>query len=118
MGSPHLYWLFSHFYGHCIVLHGAFTNSLLSFLSLSDLRGAVEEVLPTLKQQGVRVFILSEDSDVEGIESLSDKIQQASDQPLSPQLRANINMKSPALYIYTSGTTGNLTFTSNLCLYF
>ena len=77
-------------------------------LSLSDLRGAVEEVLPTLNQQGVRVFILSEDCDVEGIESLSDKIQQASDQPLSPQLRANINLKSPALYIYTSGTTGNV----------
>ncbi|XP_022604374.1 very long-chain acyl-CoA synthetase-like [Seriola dumerili] len=72
----------------------------------AELRGAVEEVLPTLKQQGVRVFILSDDCDVEGIENLSDKIQQASDQPLSPQLRANINIKSPALYIYTSGTTG------------
>ncbi|GAA6218857.1 very long-chain acyl-CoA synthetase-like [Lates japonicus] len=72
----------------------------------ADLREAVEEVLPTLKQQGVRVFILSKDRDVEGFESLSDKIQQASDQPLSPQLRAHINIKSPALYIYTSGTTG------------
>ncbi|XP_044050614.1 very long-chain acyl-CoA synthetase-like [Siniperca chuatsi] len=72
----------------------------------ADLQGAVEEVLPTLNQQGIRVFILSEDCAVEGIESLSDKIQQASDQPLSPQLRANINIKSPALYIYTSGTTG------------
>uniref|UniRef100_A0A8C2WXR6 long-chain-fatty-acid--CoA ligase n=1 Tax=Cyclopterus lumpus TaxID=8103 RepID=A0A8C2WXR6_CYCLU len=72
----------------------------------ADLRDAVEEVLPTLRQQGVRVFILSKDSNVEGIESLSDQIQQASDQPLSPQLRANITRKSPALYIYTSGTTG------------
>ncbi|XP_041791283.1 very long-chain acyl-CoA synthetase-like isoform X2 [Chelmon rostratus] len=72
----------------------------------ADLREAVEEVLPTLKEQGVRVFLLGEACDVEGIESLSDKIQQASDQPLSPQLRANINLKSPALYIYTSGTTG------------
>ncbi|XP_056230558.1 long-chain fatty acid transport protein 2-like [Seriola aureovittata] len=72
----------------------------------AELRGAVEEVLPTLKQQDVRVFILSDDCDVEGIENLSDKIQQASDQPLSPQLRANIHIKSPALYIYTSGTTG------------
>ncbi|XP_067441175.1 long-chain fatty acid transport protein 2-like [Thunnus thynnus] len=72
----------------------------------ADLRGAVEEVLPTLKQQGVRVFILNEDCDLEGVESLSDKIQQASDQPLSPHLRASINIKSPALYIYTSGTTG------------
>ncbi|KAK2920001.1 long-chain fatty acid transport protein 2-like isoform X1 [Channa argus] len=72
----------------------------------SELKGAVEEVLPTLKQLGVQVFLLSDDCDVEGIESLSDKIQEASDQPLSRQLRANINIKSAALYIYTSGTTG------------
>ncbi|KAM9366237.1 long-chain fatty acid transport protein 2-like [Symphorus nematophorus] len=72
----------------------------------ADLREAVEEVLPSLKQEGIRVFILGEDCNVDGIESLSDKIQQASDQPLSPQLRDNINIKSPALYIYTSGTTG------------
>lgn len=80
----------------------------LALVCFSDLRDAVEEVLPTLRQQGVRVFILSEDSNVEGIESLSDQIQQASDQPLSRQLRANITGKTPALYIYTSGTTGNL----------
>ncbi|XP_034050908.1 very long-chain acyl-CoA synthetase-like [Thalassophryne amazonica] len=72
----------------------------------AELRGAVEEVLPSLGQQGVRVFILSESCDLEGLESLSDKIQQASDQPLSPQLRSSIHLKSPALYIYTSGTTG------------
>ncbi|XP_054626466.1 long-chain fatty acid transport protein 2-like [Dunckerocampus dactyliophorus] len=75
-------------------------------LAGADLREAVEEVLPSLKQQGVRVFILSEGHESDGIECLSDKIQQASDQPLSPQLRANVNIKSPALYIYTSGTTG------------
>lgn len=75
---------------------------------MSDLRGAVEEILVNLQEQGVRVFILSDKGEVEGMETLCDKIQQASDQPLSPELRANLNMKSPALYIYTSGTTGNL----------
>ncbi|XP_029354200.1 very long-chain acyl-CoA synthetase-like [Echeneis naucrates] len=72
----------------------------------ADLREATEEVLPTLREQGVQVFILSDDCNVEGIESLCDKIQQASDEPLSPQLRINIHLKSPAVYIYTSGTTG------------
>lgn len=76
--------------------------------------GAAEEVLPSLKKLGSRVLILREHCDVEGIESLSDKIRQASDEPLSPRLRATVTMKSPALYIYTSGTTGNLAFTSNL----
>ncbi|KAJ3593099.1 hypothetical protein NHX12_005436 [Muraenolepis orangiensis] len=75
-------------------------------LAAADLRGAVEEVLPSLLQQGIRVFILSDDSDSEGIECLGQRIQQASEQPLSPQLRANTTIKSAALYIYTSGTTG------------
>lgn len=71
--------------------------------------------MPSLQQQGVRVFILSEHCDVEGIESLSDKIQQASDEPLSLQLRANVHFRSPALYIYTSGTTGDPAFPFHLC---
>lgn len=75
-------------------------------------------MLPTLKKQGSRVFILQERCDVEGIESLSDKIKEASDEPLSPQLRADVTLKSPALYIYTSGTTGDLAFASNLVFLF
>lgn len=96
-------------------LLGALTPTRPPLFSLCpDLLGAAEEVLPSLEEQGIRVFILREHCDVEGIASLSDKIRQASDAPLSPQLRANVKIKSPALYIYTSGTTGNLAFTSNL----
>lgn len=95
-------------------LFGALTSNEPSFFLYPDVLGAVEEVLASLKEQGSRVFILRERCDVEGIESLSDKIQQESDEPLSPHLRANIMIKSPALYIYTSGTTGNLAFASNL----
>uniref|UniRef100_A0A8C6U7V0 long-chain-fatty-acid--CoA ligase n=1 Tax=Neogobius melanostomus TaxID=47308 RepID=A0A8C6U7V0_9GOBI len=72
----------------------------------ADLRGVVAEVLPGLKTSGVRVFVLGQDTGVEGIETLSGNIQEASDQPLSVQLRANIKASTPALYIYTSGTTG------------
>lgn len=95
-------------------LFGALTSNKPSLFLHPDLLEAVEEVLPSLKEQGSRVFILREHCNVEGIESLSDKIQQESDEPLSPHLRANITLKSPALYIYTSGTTGNPAFTSNL----
>uniref|UniRef100_A0A3Q1IMJ0 long-chain-fatty-acid--CoA ligase n=1 Tax=Anabas testudineus TaxID=64144 RepID=A0A3Q1IMJ0_ANATE len=72
----------------------------------SELQDAVEEVLPTLREQGISVFILSESCSIQGIDSLSNKISQASDQPLSRDLRANVNIRSTALYIYTSGTTG------------
>ncbi|XP_023266877.1 very long-chain acyl-CoA synthetase-like [Seriola lalandi dorsalis] len=71
-----------------------------------ELQDAVEEVLPTLREQGISVYLLSDSCSVKGINSLSDQIAQASDQPLSRDLRANVNIRSTALYIYTSGTTG------------
>ncbi|XP_024000589.2 long-chain fatty acid transport protein 2, partial [Salvelinus sp. IW2-2015] len=75
-----------------------------------ELRGAVEEVLPTLRERSISVFVLGEEEEkcvTEGVNTLSSsRIQQASDQPLDPQLRSKVTLKSPALYIYTSGTTG------------
>uniref|UniRef100_A0A7N9AP03 long-chain-fatty-acid--CoA ligase n=1 Tax=Mastacembelus armatus TaxID=205130 RepID=A0A7N9AP03_9TELE len=70
------------------------------------LQDAIEEVLPTLREQGTSVYLLSESCSIQGIDTLSDKISKASDQPLSSDLRANVNIRSTALYIYTSGTTG------------
>ncbi|KAK2917716.1 hypothetical protein Q8A73_004462 [Channa argus] len=71
-----------------------------------ELQEAVEEVLPSLREQGITVYLLSDNCGVQGINSLSDKISHASDQPLSRDLRANVHIRSTALYIYTSGTTG------------
>uniref|UniRef100_A0A4W5QGT3 long-chain-fatty-acid--CoA ligase n=1 Tax=Hucho hucho TaxID=62062 RepID=A0A4W5QGT3_9TELE len=86
---------------HCFSCCGAKV-----IIAAAELKEAVEEVLPTLKQQGISVYLLSEECGVEGINPLSEHITQASDTPLSADLRANITSKSPALYIYTSGTTG------------
>ncbi|KAJ8393095.1 hypothetical protein AAFF_G00067780 [Aldrovandia affinis] len=72
----------------------------------AELKSAVEEVLPTLREQSVSVFVLAQACGTEGVESLADKIARASDEPLSPALRANVTLRSPAVYIYTSGTTG------------
>ncbi len=72
----------------------------------AELQDAVEEILPTLREQGISVYLLSEACSIQGINALSDKISQASDQPLSRDLRANVNIRSTALFIYTSGTTG------------
>ncbi|KAK2842415.1 hypothetical protein Q5P01_012615 [Channa striata] len=71
-----------------------------------ELQDAVEEVLPSLRQQGISVYLLSDNCGIQGVNGLSDKISQASDQPLSRDLRANVHIRSTALYIYTSGTTG------------
>lgn len=93
---------------HCTTEHSTYCVKLKAcvlcvFVELQD---AVEEVLPSLREQDISVYLLSETCKIQGINTLSDKISQASDQPLSPQLRANIHIRSTALYIYTSGTTG------------
>ncbi|KAM7414783.1 hypothetical protein PAMA_019546 [Pampus argenteus] len=84
---------------HCFSCCGAKV-----LIASAELQDAVAEVLPTLREQGIGVYLLSETCKIQGIKPLL--ISQASDQPMSPQLRANINIRSTALYIYTSGTTG------------
>ncbi|XP_030620689.1 very long-chain acyl-CoA synthetase isoform X1 [Chanos chanos] len=86
---------------HCFSCCGA--NVLIV---AAELKNAVEEVLPVLRDQGVSVFILTDESSTEGMESFSDKIRQASDEHIPADLRSNITFSSPAVYIYTSGTTG------------
>uniref|UniRef100_A0A3Q2QIS4 long-chain-fatty-acid--CoA ligase n=1 Tax=Fundulus heteroclitus TaxID=8078 RepID=A0A3Q2QIS4_FUNHE len=86
---------------HCFSCCGA--KVLVASPELLD---AVEEVLPTLREQGIRVFLLSGSCSLEGVTPLADKIAEASDKPLSPELRAKVHIRSTALYIYTSGTTG------------
>ncbi|XP_071752717.2 long-chain fatty acid transport protein 2 [Centroberyx gerrardi] len=86
---------------HCFSCCGARV-----LIASAELKDAVEEVLPSLRAQGISVFLLSDTCSVPGVNPLSDKISQASDQPLSRDLRANVNIKTIALYIYTSGTTG------------
>uniref|UniRef100_A0A671XWV8 long-chain-fatty-acid--CoA ligase n=1 Tax=Sparus aurata TaxID=8175 RepID=A0A671XWV8_SPAAU len=73
---------------------------------LLELKEAVEDVLPSLLDQGVTVLLMTKHCDTPGIESFSDKVDEASDSPLPRFLRSHVTFKSPAVYIYTSGTTG------------
>ncbi|XP_034428897.1 very long-chain acyl-CoA synthetase-like [Hippoglossus hippoglossus] len=75
-------------------------------ISAPELKEAVEDVLPSLMEQGVTVLLMTRHCDTPGIESFSDKVEEAPDDPLPRSLRSHITFKSPAVYIYTSGTTG------------
>uniref|UniRef100_A0A4W6CH52 long-chain-fatty-acid--CoA ligase n=1 Tax=Lates calcarifer TaxID=8187 RepID=A0A4W6CH52_LATCA len=75
-------------------------------IAASELKDAVEDVLPSLTEQGVTVLLMTKHCNTPGIESFSDKVDEASDAPLPMSLRSHITFKSPAVYIYTSGTTG------------
>uniref|UniRef100_G1N3N1 Long-chain-fatty-acid--CoA ligase n=1 Tax=Meleagris gallopavo TaxID=9103 RepID=G1N3N1_MELGA len=75
-------------------------------LSCSELQAVVEEVLPDLKQEGVRVFYLNSTSPTPGVEALLPAIEAASDEPMPDHYRTRTTTNSKAIYIYTSGTTG------------
>ncbi|MBN3296310.1 S27A2 synthetase, partial [Amia calva] len=75
-------------------------------IAAAELKDAVEDVLPSLREKRVSVFIISAQCNTPGIESFVDKINEASEQPLPQSVRSKITIKSPAVYIYTSGTTG------------
>uniref|UniRef100_A0AAY4CAJ4 long-chain-fatty-acid--CoA ligase n=1 Tax=Denticeps clupeoides TaxID=299321 RepID=A0AAY4CAJ4_9TELE len=86
---------------HCFSCCGAKV-----IIAAAELRDAVQEVLPALRQQSISVYILSDGGHGDGILPLSGEISRASDEAPPASLRAKVTMKSVALYIYTSGTTG------------
>lgn len=73
-----------------------------------ELQDAVEEVLPSLLEQQVTVFILADSCNTAGVESFKDKMSEASSNLIAKDLRSHVTLRSPAVYIYTSGTTGEL----------
>ncbi|XP_067246809.1 solute carrier family 27 member 2a isoform X2 [Chanodichthys erythropterus] len=75
-------------------------------LTDADLAAVVAEVLPSLREQDVSVFVLSDARETDGIVNLSAEVSGASEESPPLSLRRDISIKSPALYIYTSGTTG------------
>ncbi|XP_053118384.1 long-chain fatty acid transport protein 2-like [Hemicordylus capensis] len=75
-------------------------------LTTPDFKAALEDILPTLKNEGVQVFYLSDDSPTKGTEALLEKIKSSSAEPVPVSFRANVTSKSTSLYIFTSGTTG------------
>ncbi|XP_063782375.1 long-chain fatty acid transport protein 2-like [Pseudophryne corroboree] len=86
---------------HCFKCSGAKV-----LIAAPELKNAVEEVLPALAEEGVLVFYLSKESTTDGVHSLLDKVEAASEEPVPQSLRSDLTPKAPALYIYTSGTTG------------
>ncbi|XP_008565141.1 PREDICTED: very long-chain acyl-CoA synthetase, partial [Galeopterus variegatus] len=70
------------------------------------LQAAVEEVLPSLKKDDVFIYYVSRTSNTDGIDSLLDKVDEVSSEPIPESWRSEVTFSTPALYIYTSGTTG------------
>ncbi|EMP28654.1 Very long-chain acyl-CoA synthetase [Chelonia mydas] len=88
------------------LLHSLGACGATVLLTTPDLKAAIEDILPSLQQKGLRVFYLSAESPTTGVEPLQGQIDAASEEPIPVAFRANVTGKSTALYIYTSGTTG------------
>ncbi|KAI6060114.1 Very long-chain acyl-CoA synthetase [Aix galericulata] len=88
------------------LLHALAAAQATFVLASTELRDALEEVLPDLQRDGIKVFYLSSASPTPGVEALLPAIEAASDEPLPGHHRAGITANSKAIYIYTSGTTG------------
>ncbi|XP_065715720.1 long-chain fatty acid transport protein 5 [Patagioenas fasciata] len=86
--------------------HAVAAAGAARLISTPELRAAVEEVLPDLHHDGVRVFYLSSTSPTPGVEPLLPDIEDEPPEPVDPQYRAGVTPSSTALYIFTSGTTG------------
>ncbi|KAM8752034.1 long-chain fatty acid transport protein 2-like [Acanthopagrus schlegelii] len=86
---------------HCFSCSGAKT-----LVAAEELQDAVEEVLPSLLEEQVKVFILADRCRSADVQSFKDKMSQSSSDPISKDFKSHLTPQSPAVYIYTSGTTG------------
>ncbi|XP_037306263.2 long-chain fatty acid transport protein 2-like [Pungitius pungitius] len=83
---------------HCFRCSGATV-----LLASAELQDAVEEILPSLVDQQVTVFIMADTAGTAHVKSFKDQMSRASSEPLPKDLRSHF---SPTLYVFTSGTTG------------
>uniref|UniRef100_A0A674AR22 long-chain-fatty-acid--CoA ligase n=1 Tax=Salmo trutta TaxID=8032 RepID=A0A674AR22_SALTR len=57
-------------------------------------------------EDSISVWVMKNESSHTEVQTLLDKMDQASDKPTPPALRAATSLKAATLYIFTSGTTG------------
>ncbi|XP_070622492.1 long-chain fatty acid transport protein 3 [Erythrolamprus reginae] len=77
-----------------------------ALLATHELFGAVEPILPSLKEMGIEVWVMGKGPYPPGVISLEDLLEEASEEPLPYELSTPRHLMDTCLYIFTSGTTG------------
>ncbi|XP_041915015.1 long-chain fatty acid transport protein 6 [Alosa alosa] len=72
----------------------------------ADLLDTLEDILPNLQEDSISVWAMKKKTAYPGVNTLMDKMEEASDKPVPAKLRGITCLKTPNLYIFTSGTTG------------
>ncbi|XP_024596657.1 bile acyl-CoA synthetase isoform X1 [Neophocaena asiaeorientalis asiaeorientalis] len=104
LGCP-VAWINPHGRGAPLV-HSVLSSGARVLVVDPDLRENLEEVLPKLQAENIRCFYLGHSSPTPGVRALGAALDAAPSDPVPADLRAEIKLRSPALFIYTSGTTG------------
>uniref|UniRef100_A0A147ATQ1 long-chain-fatty-acid--CoA ligase n=1 Tax=Fundulus heteroclitus TaxID=8078 RepID=A0A147ATQ1_FUNHE len=86
---------------HCFDCCGAKT-----LIIGSDLLECLDGILPSLLKSSIQVWTMKSHCEHPQVQTLQDKIDAASHQPVPAVLRATNSLKKTNLYIFTSGTTG------------
>ena len=97
------------------LIHQSLVDNHNNHQSLPELQDAVEEVLPSLLEEQVKVFILADRCRRADVQSFKDKMSQSSSDPISKDFKSHLTPQSPAVYIYTSGTTGKASSSGVKC---
>uniref|UniRef100_A0A8D0P822 long-chain-fatty-acid--CoA ligase n=1 Tax=Sus scrofa TaxID=9823 RepID=A0A8D0P822_PIG len=104
LGCP-VAWINPHGRGAPLV-HAVLSSGARVLVVDPGLRENLEEILPKLQAENIRCFYLGHSSPTPGVGALGAALDAAPSDPVPADLRAEIKLRSPALFIYTSGTTG------------
>ncbi|XP_047646887.1 long-chain fatty acid transport protein 5 [Phacochoerus africanus] len=104
LGCP-VAWINPHGRGAPLV-HAVLSSGARVLVVDPGLQENLEEILPKLQAENIRCFYLGHSSPTPGVGALGAALDAAPSDPVPADLRAEIKLRSPALFIYTSGTTG------------
>ncbi|KAI1905153.1 hypothetical protein AGOR_G00013210 [Albula goreensis] len=71
-----------------------------------DLLETLVDILPSLQEDNIQVWVMGKESLHPGVQTLLDKVEEAPGLPIPAERRAATSLKTHTLYIFTSGTTG------------
>ncbi|XP_040200804.1 long-chain fatty acid transport protein 6 [Rana temporaria] len=72
----------------------------------ADLLDSLEEILPSLQEDNITVWVMAKESSLPGVNTVLDKLDSVTDKPVPAHLRFVGSTNATTLYIFTSGTTG------------
>ncbi|KAG9487859.1 hypothetical protein GDO78_007583 [Eleutherodactylus coqui] len=72
----------------------------------ADMLESLEDILPSLQEDNISVWIMAAETTLPGVNTVLDKLETVTDEPVPRNLRFVSSINAATLFIFTSGTTG------------